>query len=153
MTDNVPGDVRFQRANFIVSNLDRALVMYRDVLGLEIAFVKDSEPDSYSYPVFKIDSRAKLRFAVLSSPSQPRVMALTEVTGIDLPSVPHPRRGAIVLNIEDIDGTVRRARQHDFFVHDEERLETQDGRIGREVGIVDDDDNLIVIYNITQQAP
>lgn len=148
-----PTNVRFQRANFIVSDLDRALVMYRDVLGMEIEFIKDSEPDSYSYPVFQIDSRAVLRFAVLSTASQPRVMALTEIKGVSLPSVPYPRRSAIVLNIEDIDGTIRRAQEHDFHVYDEERLETQDGRIGREVGLVDDDDNLIVIYNITQQAP
>lgn len=153
MADSIQNDVRFQRANFIVSGLDRALILYRDVLGLQIEFIKDSEPDSYSYPVFKIDSNATLRFAVLSTKSQPRVMALTEVTGIALPSVPYPRRSAIVLNIDDIDGTVSRARHHDFHVYDEERLETQDGRIGREVGIVDDDDNLVVIYNITQPAP
>ncbi len=148
-----PADVRFQRANFVVSDLDRALVMYRDVLGMQIEFIKDSEPDSYSYPVFSIDSSAVLRFAVLSTASQPRVMALTEVKGVSLPSVPYPRRSAIVLNIDDIDGAVRRAQENDFHVYDEERLETQDGRIGREVGLVDDDDNLIVIYNITRPAP
>ena len=144
--------VRFQRANFVVSDLDRALAMYRDVLGMSVEFVKDSEPDSYSYPVFEIDKKAVLRFAVLSTASQPRVMALTEVRGVALPPVPNPRRGAIVLDIDDIDGTLRRAREHGFKVYDEERLETQDGRIGREIGLVDDDDNLTVIYTITQQA-
>lgn len=145
--------MRFQRGNFVVSDLDRALVLYRDVLGLQIAFIKDSEPDSYSYPVFEIDPAAKLRFAVLSTETQERVMALTEVRGIELPKVPLPRRSAIVLNIGDVDGVVERATKHGFHIYDEERLETQDGRVGREVGIVDDDDNLVVIYNITQHAP
>ena len=71
MSNDKPAGVRLQRANFVVSDLDRALVMYRDVLGLEVTFIKDSEPDSYSYPVFRIDSRARLRFAVLSAPDQP----------------------------------------------------------------------------------
>ena len=133
--------------------LDRALVLYRDVLGMQIAFIKDSEPDSYSYPVFEIDPRASLRFAVLSTEKQERVMALTEIKGVELPKVQSPRRSAIVLNIDDVDGVVQRATRHGFFVYDEERLETQDGRIGREVGIVDQDDNLVVIYNITQSAP
>ena len=127
-------------------------MLYRDVLGLQIAFIKDSEPDSYSYPVFEIDRTARLRFAVLSTATQERVMALTEVRGIELPKVPPPRRSAIVLNIDDVDGVVQRATQHGFHVYDEERLETQDGRVGREVGIVDHDDNLVVIYTITQQA-
>jgi len=153
LADRNSSEVRFQRANFVVSDLDRALILYRDVLGMEIAFIKDSESDSYSYPVFDVDRGAVLRFAVLSTASQPRVMALTEVRGTRLAPVPHPRRSAIVLNIEDIDGTVQRAQQNGFHVYDEEVLETQDGRTGREVGMVDDDDNLVVIYNITQQAP
>ena len=37
-------------------------------------------------------------------------------------------------------------------VHDEAVLRTKDGRVGREVGIVDHDDNLVVIYKITGRA-
>jgi catechol 2,3-dioxygenase-like lactoylglutathione lyase family enzyme len=138
--------VRFQRVNYLVSNLERALLMYRDVLGLQVEFVIDSESDSYSYPVFEIDSAAALRFAVLSSPTQARVMALTEVTGVVLAEQRLPRRSAIVLEIEDIDGVKADCARHGFKVYPEERLETHDGRIGREVGLVDDDGNLIVIY-------
>ena len=46
--------VRFQRANFLVANLDRAMAFYGDVLGFERVFVKDSAADSYSYDVFEI---------------------------------------------------------------------------------------------------
>ena len=84
---------RFQRANFVVRDIDKALELYRDVLGFELAFVLDSPDDSYSYPVFEIDQSHSLRFAVLSAPGQPRVMALTEVPA-ELPAVPYPRRAA-----------------------------------------------------------
>lgn len=139
--------VRFQRANFVVSDLDRALGFYRDVLGLEVAFVKDSKKASYSYPVFEIDPDVAIRFAVLSAPDQPRVMALTEVSA-PLPELPMPRRAAIVLEVADVDAVVAGAREAGCRVYDEGELMTHDGRRGREVGIADSDGNLTVIYKI-----
>jgi catechol 2,3-dioxygenase-like lactoylglutathione lyase family enzyme len=146
-------EVRFQRGNHVVSDLDRALTFYCEILGMSLEFRKDSEPDSYSYPVFGIPREAKLRFAVLNTPTQPRVMALTEVRGVPLPPAPLPRRSAIVLHIPDIDGVVRASRKAGLHIYPEEQLVTNDGRTGREVGIVDHDGNLVVIYHITAQAP
>jgi catechol 2,3-dioxygenase-like lactoylglutathione lyase family enzyme len=140
--------VRFQRANFVVSDMDRALELYRDILGMQLEFMKNSEEDSYSYPVFEIDRSSKLRFAVLSTPEQPRVMALTEVTDPGVLVQPLPRRAAIVLEMPDIDGVLADCERHGFVTYPEEQLETHDGRIGREVGIVDDDGNLVVLYYI-----
>lgn len=139
--------VRFQRANFVVRDIERSLQFYRDVLGFEVAFMKDSPDDSYSYPVFEIDKQHKLRFAVLSTPDQARVMALTEVPA-DLETVPLPRRSAIVVEVGDVDAVVAGAAAAGCHVHDEGELLTHDGRRGREVGILDADDNLTVIYNI-----
>lgn len=139
---------RFQRGNFLVSDLDRALSFYCDILGFELAFSKDSEPDSYSYDVFEIPKDRKLRFAVLSSPTQPRVMALTEVSGEhDAPAL--PRRSAIVVEIPEIDEVLEKCTAAGLKVYEEDHLITQDGREGREVGIVDYDGNLVVIYYIT----
>ena len=139
---------RLQRANNVVSDLDRALILYRDILGLAVEFMHESEADSYSYPVFEIDRSAKLRFCVLSTATQPRVLALTEVTGIDLPEVPMPRRSAIVLHVPDIDRVLAECSKAGFHTYPEEHLVTNEGRTGREIGIVDDDGNLVVIYRI-----
>ena len=141
--------VRFQRANFVVADLDRALSLYCDVLGFEVAFRHGHNPDSYSYPVFDIPQEAQLGFAVLSLPGQPRVMALTEVSGIAHSAPTRPRRSAIVLDVSDVDGVVSQARALGLTVYPEEVLETHDGRFGREVGIVDFDDNLLVVYRIS----
>ncbi len=140
--------LRFQRANLVVRDLDRALAFYRDILGFELEHMHDSEPDSYSYPVFEIDRSAELRFALLTAQGQPRVLALTEIRGVDVPPGPIPRRSAIVLDVADIDRVVSRARSAGLTVHPEEYLVTHDGRTGREVGIVDADGNLVVIYTI-----
>ncbi|MEM8983836.1 MAG: VOC family protein [Pseudomonadota bacterium] len=139
--------MRFQRANFVVTDLERALTFYRDVLGFEVAFTKDSPADSYSYEVFEIDRAKPIRFAVLGTESQVRVMALTEVPG-PLEPVPMPRRSAIVVEVADVDAVVAGAKAVGCSVVDEGLLLTHDGRRGREVGIVDHDDNLTVIYHI-----
>ena len=142
-------DLRFQRANFVVSDLEQSLVFYRDALGFEVAFVKDSKPDSYSYDVFEIPRERRMRFAVLSTATQPRVMALTEIGPLEPPLL--PRRSAIVLETADIDGVADRARAAGLMVYEEDRLVTQDGREGRELGVLDPDGNLVVLYHITSK--
>ena len=142
--------VRFQRGNFVVADLERALTFYRDVLGFEVAYQKGHNPDSYSIPVFNIPDGAELGFCTLSTRDQVRVMALTEIKGVPLPPVPAPRRSAIVLDVADPGKIMQGARALGLSVYPEERLETNDGRIGREIGIVDFDDNLVVIYTILE---
>jgi catechol 2,3-dioxygenase-like lactoylglutathione lyase family enzyme len=144
--------VRLQRANFVVRNISRALNFYVDVLGFSVAFEQGHNPQSYSFPVFDIPGEAQLGFCVLSSPSQPRVMALTQIGNVDLDPVPHPRRAAIVLEVDNPDAVMEGARKLGLHVHDEEKLVTNDGRTGREIGIVDFDDNLVVIYKIVTAA-
>ena len=139
--------LRFQRGNFVVSDIEQSLTFYRDVLGFELAFLKDSPDDSYSYPVFEIENKHKLRFAVLSTADQVRVMALTEVP-TELPDQSFPRRSAIVLEVGNVDAVCAGAKAAGLKVYEEEELHTHDGRVGREVGIVDFDDNLVVIYHI-----
>ena len=144
------GGLRFQRGNHLVRDLDRALAFYRDVLGFIVAFTLPPNPESYSYPVFDIPRNAEMRFCVLSTATQERVMALTEVTGTALVQVPHPRRTAIVLEVDDPDAVVAASRALGLQVYPEEVLHTQDGRTGREIGIVDFDDHLVVIYTINR---
>jgi len=140
--------MRFQRANFLVSDLDRALVLYRDILGMTVDLIKESEEDSYSYDVFEIDRSIKLNFVLLSYENQPRVMALTELGKNSLAKASHPRRSAIVIEVADVDALLNKALKNNFKIYREEKLVTHDGREGREIGILDDDGNLIVIYKI-----
>lgn len=144
--------LRLQRANYLVSDLDRALTFYRDVLGFEVVFIKDSEVDSYSYDVFEIDRGAAMRFCVLRTDEQPNVMALTEVPGLT-PSTETPRRAGIVLEAREIDQAVADAKALGLTVYREDHLVTKDGREGVEYGIVDFDGNLVVLYLIRKDAP
>ena len=144
--------LRFQRGNYVVADLDRALTFYLDVLGFQVSYILPPNPTSYSYSVFAIPPEAVIRFCVLSTQTQERVMALTEVANLSLSAVPHPRRSAIVLEIDELDAAIIGARSLGLTVYDEEVLHTNDGRIGREIGIVDFDDNLVVLYKILGEA-
>lgn len=144
--------IRLQRANYIVADIDRSLAFYRDVLGFDVVFIKDSAEDSYSYDVFEIARHNAMRFAVLGTPDQPNVMALTEVPDAK-PIQATPRRSAIILEITEIDRVVAQSKALGLTVYPEDKLITKDGREGREIGIIDADGNLVVIYLITKAAP
>ena len=146
MTDKP--QTRCQRANFVVEDVDKALTFYGDVLGFEVTYRKGHNPDSYSIPVFEIPEGAELDFVILSLPGQPRVMALSGIKNLPMPPVPYPRRSAIVLDVANPDKVMAESAALGLKVYEEGRLETHDGRIGREIGIVDFDDNLVVIYLI-----
>jgi len=143
--------LRFQRSNFVVADIDRALKFYRDILGFDVIFTKDSPEDSYSYDVFAISKTNKMRFAVLGTDGQPNIMALTEVPDAE-PIKSTPRRSAIILEIVEIDRVVEQSKALGLTVYPEDKLITKDGREGREIGIVDVDGNLVVIYLITKAA-
>jgi catechol 2,3-dioxygenase-like lactoylglutathione lyase family enzyme len=131
---------RFQRSNLVVADIDRALTFYAGVLGFEEVFRKPHNPESYSLTVMEIPTEAAIGFSV------PRVLALTEIAGVKLEQVALPRRSALVVECSHPDEVVRGARSLGLKVYPEEVLETFDGRIGREIGIVDFDENLVVIY-------
>ena len=140
--------MRFQRANYLVSNKERALLLYRDILGMSLDFMKVSEEDSYSYDVFDIDESIAIEFALLSYEDQARVMALTILGDGNLEKNPLPRRAAICIEVDDVDDAVSKCNENGFHCYGEDHLITHDGREGKEVGILDDDGNLIVIYKI-----
>ena len=140
--------MRFQRAIYLVSNKERALLLYRDILGMSLDFMKVSEEDSYSYDVFDIDDSIAIEFALLSYQDQPRVMALTILGDGNLEKNPLPRRAAICIEVDDVDDAVSKCNENGFHCYGEDHLITHDGREGKEVGILDDDGNLIVIYKI-----
>jgi catechol 2,3-dioxygenase-like lactoylglutathione lyase family enzyme len=78
------------RPNLLVADLDRALTVYRDILGFRVNVVLPLAKDSYMYALFNVDPKATMRLAFLGTgPGQFGALGLTEAKGVDLA----PREG------------------------------------------------------------
>ena len=81
-------DPYIHRSNFVVADLDRALRLYRDILGLKVDVMMPVKEDSFMFDVFNVDRAATMRIAFLSSPDKRfGAIGLTEVKGVKLPPV------------------------------------------------------------------
>jgi len=143
----------YKRVNLVVADMDRALAIYRDILGYSVNAIGTSSKESYSYPVFKIDPDATIRSATLNAGDrQIRGLALTEVTGMDLPrprAAPHMT--ASVIRTEDIDGVFEQIIALGLDVTEPQYVEGDEFDFW-ERSFVDYDGHLIVLYEIVDEA-
>ncbi|MFO7693970.1 MAG: VOC family protein [Vicinamibacterales bacterium] len=144
------GVVQVKRPNLVVSDMDRALRVYRDILGFKVFAVSPSGPDSYSYPVFKFPVNAKLKMATLNTADGVRVLAITELTGVPLPPRPVPHRSAVVLEVKGIEQVIARVTAEGLHVVPPRPSKTPEGLTFIEQAFEDHDGHLIVLYEIRQ---
>jgi catechol 2,3-dioxygenase-like lactoylglutathione lyase family enzyme len=142
------GVVQVKRPNLVVTDLDRSLRLYRDVLGFTVFGVGDSASDSYSYPVFGFPKQARLRMATLSTASELRVLALTELKGVPLPPAPRPHRHAVVIEVKGLESIVERVRGLGLTVVAPKPSSTPEGQTFVEQALEDFDGHLVVLYEI-----
>lgn len=141
----------FKRVTLVVADLDRSLAIYRDILGFEIDSISESGPDSYSYPVFKIDPAATIRFATLSAGTeQVRTLGLTEVKGIELPGPSVPRRSATVIRTADIERDFARLEALGLETTEPKFVELTESYHFWERAFTDFDGHLIVLYQVVE---
>jgi catechol 2,3-dioxygenase-like lactoylglutathione lyase family enzyme len=94
-------DPYIHRSNFVVADLDRALTLYRDILGLTVDVLMPVKPESFMYDVFGIDRAAKLRIAFLSSPDRRfGAIGMTEVRGVALPPRTPPYPSVLIVEVK-----------------------------------------------------
>ncbi|MGJ3231682.1 MAG: VOC family protein [Oceanicaulis sp.] len=149
----------YKRQAIVVSDMERALTLYRDVLGFTLHSLTQSGSYSYSYEVFNIPREASIRFATLDAgETQIRTLALLEPGGIELAPQTGVRRAAAVINAN--------GRYEEIYAAIQDMgLETMAPRPlgdpsdargeGVELGFLDWDGNLIVLYQFPgpQDAP
>ena len=142
------------RHSILVSDLDRTLTLYRDVLGLTVSRVNETEPDSYSYTFFNIPPGAMTRFAYLDGEDgTPNVLGIGEVPGIDLKLPDSPRAVAWVQTVADPEGVMARAEALGLeIIPPVEFMSREAGKPGIEAGVIDFDGHLILFYGLTREA-
>lgn len=144
-------EIRFQRSNLLVSNLDQALEIYRDILGFTLEAVRDLPAEGYAYELFSVPAEASLRFAVLSSGTQTNVLALTEVSGpgsVARLSGQAQSASGLVLEVAEFDTVFSRLERMGLNTMNENKFLTADERDGRQRGFLDRDGNLIILYQL-----
>ncbi len=144
-----------KRTALVVSDMERALTVYRDLLGFQLNSLTQSGPTSYSYEVFALPRDTPIRFATLNSgPDQQRSLALVESARI----VPHaaqaPRPTALVINANGrFDAILAGARAMGLAVIEPRALISQTQGAGIEGAFLDHDGHLIVLYEFPQADP
>lgn len=138
----------FKRITLVVKDIEKSLKIYCDILGFTLESIKDSDTDSYSYPVFNIPQEAKIRFATLNSPDQIRTIGFTEVKGVDLPRNNGIIMTASVIRVKDIERTMDKiielGLEHTALKIDESESSGQ----FKEQSFIDFDGHLIVVYEL-----
>jgi len=139
-----------QRATLVIDDLDRALEVYRDLLGLSLEFVGGSEADAFAYEVLKIPERIEIRFAALSSDSQQRTLALVEAPGLAVERE-GPRRAAVVVQVASVPDTLAGASRLGLEVcSSHTTLDPAKGPPRTESAFYDADGHTVVIYQLEE---
>jgi catechol 2,3-dioxygenase-like lactoylglutathione lyase family enzyme len=137
----------FQRAALLVDDLDKALAVYRDLLGFELEYVGDDESDSFTYEIFEIPESVQTRFAALSSQSQQRTLALIEAPGHA--AAQNERRTATVIQVDSVPAILAGATALGLDIcKPRTELDPRKGPPRTESGFYDHDGHTVVIYNL-----
>jgi hypothetical protein len=134
----------YKRQLYVVTDMERALTLWRDVLGLVPGEITTSGPNSYSREVFNVPARAAMRFCTLSAgPNQVRTLALLEVRGVRLPRKTGIRTTGAVINANGkLETIIASARNMGLTVFSPRVLESASQGRGMEQGFLDWDGNV-----------
>ncbi|MGB6317853.1 MAG: VOC family protein [Litorimonas sp.] len=138
-----------KRPNLLVADLDRSLVIYRDVLGFEAAPIGTSAPDSYSYPVFAIPPEGRMRYTYLGEAMEDRVFGLTEVKNVELPRPADraPYMSTVVIGVTGIETIIEKLGAMGLEMT-EPRVSGGSEFTFTEVSFIDPDGHMIVLYEV-----
>ncbi|MDX1515886.1 MAG: hypothetical protein R3288_03550 [Woeseiaceae bacterium] len=151
VSDEHAASPTFKRAVFLVSDLDRALRLWKVVLGFDAGPVTEYVgDDDYVFHLMNLPPGTTVRTVALSAGAQQvRTMALIEVRGLDALPENAPRRAAVVVNARGrLTQIIAGARAAGLRLTRENRFETVEGIAAIEQGIVDWDGNLILVYQL-----
>lgn len=137
-----------KRPNLVVSDLARSLTIYRDILELTASDISTYSDQSYSYPVFNIPAGEPIRGVTLNEPGEQRVLALTELAGMELtPPSNAPHMSAVVIGVTDLANKFERITALGLNVTDPKIASGADFDFV-EQAFVDFDGHLIVLYEV-----
>ena len=137
-----------KRINLIVSDLDRSLEIYRDVIGMEVFEIKNSKKGSYAYKVFNLPENAEMRFASLNIGSKTRGFSLTEIKNAELPSLDGIKMTTAVIQVKGLREIYDKIIDMNLYSTEIDEDTTPEGITFAEFSFTDYDGHLVVLYEL-----
>lgn len=137
-----------KRINLIVSDLDQSLEIYRDVIGMEVFEIKNSEKGSYAYKVFNLPEEAVMRYASLNIGSKKRGFSLTEIKNTELPSLDGIKMTTSVIQVEGLREIYEKIIEMKLYSTAIDEDITPEGITFAEFSFTDYDGHLVVLYEL-----
>jgi catechol 2,3-dioxygenase-like lactoylglutathione lyase family enzyme len=140
--------LHIKRPCLAVADLDRALEIYRDILGFRLDYVSEASANSYLYMVFDFPRQAQLKFAALSTQYETRALALTEVKGMELPAPTLPYRAATVIRVPEVAPIMQKLQALELKIVEPSSFTAPPNLVFTEQAFFDYDHHLIVLYDV-----
>ncbi len=151
----VLAELQFQRATLTVSDMDRSLDFYRDLLGFTVS--GDARYDTPALrTMFHIPEGATPRLVLLdASTTQPRALALVHAEGLAVDATANTRNApALVVNTTELDAIMARMDASNItVVLPPTPLNDFSGKpFGREAMVLDPDGIRLVLFEMLAPA-
>ena len=133
-----------KRPTLVVSDMDKALSLYRDILGFTLGSLKKDPPDSYVYTAFNIPPGTDVMHATFDTDVEKRALSLVEVKSMPKKPDTGLRTSTILVNANGrLDEILSALKAANYTILPSHPL----GKTGTEVGFLDHDGHLIVVYH------
>ena len=128
----------------MVSDMDTALRLYRDILGFKLGSLKQDPPDSYVFTAFNIPAGTDVMHATFDTDVEKRALSLVEVKSMPALASNGLRTSTILVNANGrLDEILSALNAENYEILPSHPL----GKTGTEVGFIDKDGHLIVVYH------
>ena len=97
--------LRLKRGWLLVSDLERSVAFYADLIGLELYAISpnfDRRPDPLAEPMFGYAPDARRRVATFNTSNEVRAFGLTEVADMDWQVQQHPRTSTVLFQTDHL---------------------------------------------------
>ena len=146
--------LRVKRPLVIVSDLERSLDFYVDVVGLEVYKIDpyyNRDPKSLGYELFDVPVGARKRMAMLNTSDEVRGLTIQEIKDMEFDFKGKPRAFTILFETDDLVGIRRRAAAAGFRVIEPLIVEIPETNAAprlrfMEFGIIDPDNHVVSFF-------
>ncbi|MEO1202670.1 MAG: VOC family protein [Pseudomonadota bacterium] len=138
-------DPGIDRVNLYVSDLERSMTFFGDVLGFQAGAIERHAPGSFAHDLMDLGTNVTLRETVLRLGDSDSVLGLVEADGV---AKPDTAGTAVRIEVRSLDSAIAGAERLGLTVMAEHEAENAIGQSVRQRVVVDWDGNRIALYDV-----